>query len=38
MIVRLDELVLRLIHRQVVDEYHYPVQYRFNEAPAERRP
>ncbi len=31
--LRLDELVLRMIHRGTVDEYHYPVQYRFNDEP-----
>jgi SAM-dependent methyltransferase len=28
--LRLDELVLRVIKRHTVDDYHYPVQYRFN--------
>lgn len=28
--MRLDELVLRMIHGKGVDEYHYPVQYRCN--------
>lgn len=31
--LRIDEVVLRLIHRRTVDEYHYPVQYRFNDEP-----
>jgi 2-polyprenyl-3-methyl-5-hydroxy-6-metoxy-1,4-benzoquinol methylase len=29
--LRLDEFVLRMIKRHTVDDYHYPVQYRFNE-------
>lgn len=29
--LKLDEMVLRAINRQSVDEYHYPVQYRFND-------
>ena len=29
--IGLDEFVLRLIKRQEVDEYHYPVKYRFND-------
>lgn len=28
--LRLDEAVLRLVRRDVVDEYHYPVAYKFN--------
>lgn len=29
--LRLDEHVLRLVHRSTVDEYHYPVRYLFND-------
>ena len=29
--LHLDEAVLRLIKRENVEEYHYPVQYRFND-------
>jgi SAM-dependent methyltransferase len=29
--LRLDELVLALLKGKAVDEYHYPVQYRFND-------
>lgn len=29
--LRLDELVLRLIQGKKIKEYHYPVQYRFND-------
>ncbi len=29
--LRLDELVLRLIHGRKTEEYHYPVQYLFND-------
>ncbi len=29
--IGLDEFVLRLIKRHEVDEYHYPVKYRFND-------
>lgn len=29
--LRLDEVVLRLVRGKQTDEYHYPVQYRFND-------
>jgi len=29
--IRLDELILRLLRGKQVDEYHYPVQYKFNQ-------
>ncbi len=32
--LRLDELVLRLIQGRKVEEYHYPVQYLFNDEPS----
>ena len=28
--LKLDEIVLRLLRGKTVDEYHYPVQYKFN--------
>ena len=30
--IRLDEIILRMLRGATVDEYHYPVQYKFNSA------
>lgn len=29
--LKLDEIILRIIRRSIIDDYHYPVQYLFND-------